>query len=409
MEAEWPVATRSRRILSELASAFGGAIISPVYDWKQLYRYLESIKSEVDVSIALHEQLLSLTALAHFILITDDMGDSYHSYLRQTTEWISVSASLLSKSVKSLIGGEKNVKVLELIALFFSLSKRLVEEWATVFVQDVYRTHVTPIFSDYLGTKSAEDALETLILLAESFTKVRHFTSVLLAAIAPLNDLLSLESLKHLSCINIKPALTEALKALPVDFKTALFELTFACDALRSDHAQHLYPLEDYFQLIEEPALATFMPKEEGRTFKVLRQACVRLCDESRVFLRINHLERFESLSLDLEHAMRIGSRLHLDDTLDLELTLPKLIFRSDLDRLLEFSEILDETTTFDAENQQEARLAFVRKFLENPRDLAVLLLSAREVGLKPLQEALETTIKLMNSTKSSTEDHGDV
>lgn len=398
------MATRSRRILSELASAFGGAIISPVYDWKQLFRYLESIKSEVDISIALHEQLLSLTALAHFILITDDMDESYNAYLHQTTEWVAVSASLLSNAVKSLIGGEKKPKVFELIATFFSLFNRLVEEWITVFVKDVYRTHVMPIYLDYSASKSAEDALETLILLAESFSKARHFTSVLMASIAPLNDLLSLEYLKHLSCINIKPALIDALKSLPSEIKMALFELTFACESTRSDHAQLLYPLEDFFQVIEEPALASFMPKEEGRTFKVPRQACVRLCDESKVFLRIKHLERFETMSLDLEHAMRIGTRLHLDDSLDVELTLPKLIFRSDLEKLVEFSEITDETETFDAEIQREAHLGFVRKFIESPRDLAVLLLAAREVGLKPLEEALTTTISLLNTPTEPSE-----
>lgn len=394
LEAEWPVATRSRRILSELASAFGGAIIGPAYSWKHVLRYLESIKSEVDVSIAVHEQLMGLTALAHFILITDDMDASYHEFLRQATEWTSVSASLLSNAAEGLISGEKSVKLLELMATLMSLYHRLTNEWITTFVSDLYRTHVLPPFEAYAASKSPEDALETLILLAESFSKARHFAAALQTAITPLNALTTLAPLKHISCLNLKPALTEALKALPENLKVALFELTFACDSLRADHAHLLYPLYDYFNVVEEPALASFMPKEEGRSFKIPRQACVRLGDDSRLFLPLKTLERFDAMALDLEHATRMGSRLNLDDSLDVELSLPKLIFRSDLDLLLDFVEIIEDSESLEEEVRMETMLKFVQPFLQNPRSLAVLLLSAREIGLKPLQSILESVIE---------------
>lgn len=394
VEREWPVATRSRRILSELASAFGGAIIRPAYDWKQVFRYLESIKSDVDASIAIHEQLLSLTALAHFLLITDDMDDHYKLYLTQTVEWISLSAKILVNTIESLVDRENRQKTLELVASLFGLYSRLVDEWVATFVSDLYKTHVIPIFDTYNESNSAEEALETLILIAESFLKARDFSSALWAAIAPLNALTTTEPLQHLPAFNLKPGLIQALKNLPENVKSSLFKITFACDGLRADHVKYLYPLEDYFSIIDEPALAAFMPRDESRSFKVPRYASVLFSDESRLYLPIKHLERFETISLDLEHALRVGNRLHLDESLDSELRLPNLILRSDLATIEEFSALLDDIEALDDENREDAMINWTQKFLENPRDLAVLLLASREIGLVPLQNTIEKVMK---------------
>lgn len=403
---EWPVATRSRQILSELASAFGGAVIRPVYDWKQVYRYLENIKEEVDTSIAIHEQLMSITAFAHFSLITDYMDEDYNSFLSKTIDWISMSASIATRAVENLISGPRIAKTEKLVAILFSSYHRLVDEWIDSFIADLYSTHIVPIFREYSASKAPEDALETLISLNELFSKCRDFGAVLNAIIRPLNSLVMHYPLLHsLSCYNVKRSLSTALKhKLPEMFAPSLFEVVFACEALREENARHLSLLSEYFHIIEEPALATFVPVEEKRIFRVLKQVFVQTCDGARLLLFIRDVEQFQKLHLDLERAVRIGTKFFIDDTLDEEIEMPSLVMRSDLTHLIAFTELLAQGASLDADMQRIGHFSFLRPFLHEPRVLAALIISAREVGLEPLIEALNTNLNLIKAQEVQNE-----
>lgn len=396
LDTHWPVPTRSRQILSELATAFGGAVISPVYQWKQVYRYLEGIKEEVDLPIAFHEQILAITAFAHFSLISDGFDANFEAYHSQTLSWIDISStSIVGTLLKGFGDRSHEVSVRRLL----EAHSALLSDFLETFVGDIARTHVSPAFESYLESESSEDALELLILLSEAWVKTKRFVRVLVASCTPMDPLLALyPPLMGLNLFNLKETVQHAVKQHMWDaLKSRAFDVVLKCDPQLSTHYELLQPLRSFFEMLKEPALAQFMPAPTERSVKQPRFVILRTADGFRFKVPIKHVLRFDSCTLDLERAERVGTSLDVDDTLDEELEMPQLLVSSDWIPLRDFSEVLDEIDLLEVEERENERIRFVTEKLlrhREPREIAGVILGARELGFQTLTHAIYAALE---------------
>jgi hypothetical protein len=416
LTSQWLVPLKTRQILSDLVGAFAGAHQRPIYNWKQLHRYLEGISQEVDPSTALHEQLLTISAVAHFLMTEDPAEEAYRSFLAESIKWISqASKSIADRWTFGPTGDGKGV-IFDIrdapnVAIILDRIGALAKSHLESFVRDLAKTHLQPVLRDYADAKESEDeALEVLLCVAEIWRKLRDLASVLASWLEPFERFLVLNESTSKpimrSCIDIKSTLLDAMETELLVEKSTVLTCAFKIpDSVLRSHSSLLHHLAPFFSVIKEPAAATFFPRPShlmAETRKKPKNALVKTVDGFRIKTPIKHIERWSKLQMDLEKALKAGSHWNIDDTLDEAIDFPELLLIEDYHRLRSFSEILDESEGVDDDSRREACKSFARSKLVDPRTFAAFLLSGREVGLELLVTALQDTLSEANAQHAS-------
>ena len=366
------------------------------------------MKDEVDPPIAFHEQILAITAFAHFSTVSDGICADFERYHDETVSWINVASCAIVKSLVS-VGGGRSREIL--VSKLLQAHSTLLNDFLATFVRDMARTHVLPVLESYLVSESSEDALELLLLLSEGWSKTRRFVRLLFASSSPMDTLLSLHpSLRGLNLYHLKETLQQSLRQHVWEpLKSLTFDVVLRCDSQLSVNANLLHPLYSFFSLLKEPALAQFMPLATERSLRRPKSAILKTVDGFRFTVPLKHILRFDACTLDLERAERIGTYVDADDVLDEELELSDLVFSSDWMLLQEYSEFLDEIEAMEPQEQEEAKRSFTSKMLREkaPREIAAVILGARELGFRSLQESIVNAMGHATPTPSK-EEHGE-